>query len=475
MYVPLLQRLLQTEGGCRRAIDLGCGRGEWLQIAREAGFDAVGVDLNAGMAQRALDHGASVEIGDALEFMRRQNAGSAGIITAFHLVEHLPVDYLINLIGECNRVLDDSGILIFETPNPENVSVGTWTFYLDPTHQKPLPPILLEFLVQQAGFESTAVMRINGAGMEEGAGAIEKAFHTMFESARDYACLAQKRFDSEPDRGFIAHYAAVNSQPSPADAASLKELIRTTERKVAPRHGEIPAHYSTLIDELSNTHRGGSSAALIAAHEAEIGRLHHHIVNSETAHAARVAALQDAAAETERLHHEMMETAAARAQTIAALQSDIASRDAQLAERDRDSAALTSQVAQLRQAAETALHRVIELERGVSAGHASTSWRVTAPMRGLKRGVDVILLAPRQTARASLDRTIRWASARPRTKAMLKHLVRLVPPVERRLIAYAEARGGHAAVQSQWMIEPDPVVLGEWEKLLKVPRRDRSR
>lgn len=137
--------------------------------------------------------------------------------------------------------------------------------------------------------------------------------------------------------------------------------------------------------------------------------------------------------------------------------------------------ALASEVARLRQSADASLHRIAELERSLFAVHASISWRVTAPFRRLKPSVDTMLLWPRQTARASLDRTMKWVSTRQRAKALLKRLVHLVPAVERRLIAYVQARGSASVTHPPWMIEPDPDVLSEWEKLLNVSPQDRSK
>ena len=123
-------------------------------------------------------------------FARNQTLPPA-VVSAFHLVEHVPIDYLIDLLNECYRVLAETGLLILETPNPENLTVGTWSFHMDPTHNKPLPPLLLEFLVQNAGFEDTAIVRLNGSDpkAEEGplervAGILFKAAHGLFESSR---------------------------------------------------------------------------------------------------------------------------------------------------------------------------------------------------------------------------------------------------------------------------------------------------
>jgi O-antigen chain-terminating methyltransferase len=85
------------------------------------------------------------------------------VISAFHLVEHLAFDDLVRLLDQAVRVLRPGGILLLETPNPNNLLVSSGHFYLDPTHVKPLPPDLLEFLVASRGFEEIEVRHLHPA------------------------------------------------------------------------------------------------------------------------------------------------------------------------------------------------------------------------------------------------------------------------------------------------------------------------
>lgn len=159
-YQPLLQ-LLKGHGQSARALDLGCGRGEWLEVLSENGFDAQGVDLDEGMlsACKALELPAT--LGDALDALRQASDNSLVLVSAFHMVEHIPFDMLLTLVEQAHRALVPGGLLIMETPNPENLSVGTSSFYLDPTHSKPIPHALLAFVTQYQGFAAHKVMRAN--------------------------------------------------------------------------------------------------------------------------------------------------------------------------------------------------------------------------------------------------------------------------------------------------------------------------
>ena len=166
-YLPQLQAL-RAQLGDGPCLDLGCGRGVWLELLQANGFEAHGIDLNAAAVAQAQAQGLAAELGDALAWLRAQPQGSALAITAFHLMEHLPFALRLALVGECARVLRPGGLLILETPNPENIWVATHTFHHDPTHSQPLTPDSLAFLVHYCGLEVVAVPRLHPYPAEAG-------------------------------------------------------------------------------------------------------------------------------------------------------------------------------------------------------------------------------------------------------------------------------------------------------------------
>lgn len=133
-------------------VDVGCGRGEWLEVLRDAGIDAYGVDLNETVVERCTARGLDVRHGDALAHLREVPEGSVRAVTSFHLVEHLTLDTMVALLEAAFLALTPGGVLILETPNPTNVVVGASSFYLDPTHIKPVHPNFLQFLAHSSGF-----------------------------------------------------------------------------------------------------------------------------------------------------------------------------------------------------------------------------------------------------------------------------------------------------------------------------------
>jgi len=159
-YLPLLRDSVVGKLGAA-VLDIGCGRGEWLELLRDENIGARGIDINEAMAKDCIERGLNVQVGDAIAHLRRLPDNALGALTGFHIIEHVPLDTLIELIEEAHRVVQPGGLVIFETPNPENVVVGACNFYIDPTHQRPLPPVLTQFLVEAGGFVDVTIHRVN--------------------------------------------------------------------------------------------------------------------------------------------------------------------------------------------------------------------------------------------------------------------------------------------------------------------------
>jgi len=135
-------------------LDIGPGRGEWLDLMREHGVPAYGVDTNRLFVEEGTRDGLDVRLGDGIEHLAGLEEGSVAAVSGFHVVEHVPFDVLQTLLQGALHALMPGGLLLVETPNPTNISVGATTFWLDPTHNRPVPPELLTFLVEEHGFVS---------------------------------------------------------------------------------------------------------------------------------------------------------------------------------------------------------------------------------------------------------------------------------------------------------------------------------
>ena len=154
IYRPDLRAARDRTGGLGLAVDLGCGRGELLEVMGQEGLRAVGIDQNRTQLRAARERGLNVEEGDALAFLRDLPDGSASVVSAIHLIEHLPFPILLLLLAEIARVLAPGGLVILETPNPRNLIVGATTFHFDPTHLKPLPFEVTQAALETVGFRN---------------------------------------------------------------------------------------------------------------------------------------------------------------------------------------------------------------------------------------------------------------------------------------------------------------------------------
>lgn len=191
VYLPFVLPFKELYPECE-IFDLGCGRGEWLELMSEIGFmKPKGADLNDGMLAICHEKGLSVERADAIEKLQALPDESHVVISAFHLVEHIKFDMLQTLVREAIRVLKPGGILILETPNPENPTVGASSFYLDPTHLRPIPSLLLQFLVEYQGFARVKKLGLNEPpGMESAS--VVRFVDVLSGVSPDYAIVAQK-------------------------------------------------------------------------------------------------------------------------------------------------------------------------------------------------------------------------------------------------------------------------------------------
>ena len=194
-YLPFVE-LVSSYYPDAEMLDLGCGRGEWIELMGDSGYKAKGVDLDDGMLSECRKIGLDVETADAIKYLGQLPNESQVVVSGFHLVEHIDFDDLLSLVDEALRVLVPGGLLILETPNPENLVVGSSSFYLDPTHVKPLPPSLLAFIPEYFGYEKVKVLRLQEP--ESIVGSEDLSLLDVLNGVSpDYSVVAQKTADRE--------------------------------------------------------------------------------------------------------------------------------------------------------------------------------------------------------------------------------------------------------------------------------------
>jgi O-antigen chain-terminating methyltransferase len=456
------------------ALDLGCGRGEWLELLHENGFAAHGVDLDDGMLAACRERGLQAENAEAVAALRALPDASLALVSAFHLVEHIPFDALQQLVREALRVLRPGGLLIMETPNPENLVVGASSFYMDPSHLKPIPPRLLSFLTEHAGFGRHKVIRLQEdqqlhtnapiglinvlegvspdysvVAQKAGDPALLATLTPVF--ARDYgidlAMLAQRFEAQDTERRAELHtaLARLDARVSQEHAAGMQSLTgrlgvaEATHAALAERTEQIAAHLSGQIAR----QRADLDALRLAHSEAERARADDRRALAEA---------QRAALETQRA------TLEAQRATVEARMSEANAQVAQLkeevAQARAERAQLAMQLAQCEDARAQALAHVEELQQRVASLLASRSWQITAPLRGIsglfpgsRQGAPWRLaVGVKRRLRAPLRRLVQTVLRRPRLKSAARRLLRHFPALQARAHTLVYTLHDHAAL-----------------------------
>ncbi len=420
VYLPFVEPLRQIYPRCT-AIDLGCGRGEWLELLQKNGFEAQGVDLDDGMLAACTEFGLTVTRQEAIGHLKSLDDNSQCIVSGFHFVEHIPFADLRVLVAEALRVLKSGGLLIFETPNPENVVVGTTDFYLDPTHQRPIPPLLLSFLPEYQGFKRVKILRLQ---------------ESPDLASRERIVLKDVFFGASPDYAIVAQ----------KDAAP-EILLRFS--------AAFDKHYGIGLDDLTD-HYDAIIAGRFAALDQRVG-------NAESAAGGMVEALSRISALQDRLIEAT--TQFERSQSHATQLAEKLYLSEQLTRKQEQRAeAAEGRAAEQERRAEAAEGRAAEQQKSIDelggSGHRwwlqacaleternalrqSLSWKITAPLR---LGLDAVyVLAGRKNLPIfpliSLHQLVVTALGKPRLVAGVHRALRPFP----RLYAYVTKKVANIA------------------------------
>ncbi len=195
MYLPYFT-------GCKNVADLGCGRGEFLELLLEHKIHAVGVDCYEEFAAYCVKKGLEAKCMDALKYL--ESIDETDGIFAAQLVEHLKASQVIRLCRLAYEKLKKGCYVVFETPNPMSLAIYTNSFYIDPSHEKPVHPQTLAYFMQKAGFSDIQVIYTQSSEVgiqipkittdqneEAFNAAMEQVQNTLFGS-QDYALVARK-------------------------------------------------------------------------------------------------------------------------------------------------------------------------------------------------------------------------------------------------------------------------------------------
>lgn len=191
--------------GSKKVLDLGCGRGEFLEMLKEHGIEATGVDFYEEFVIYCRNKGLNVFSGDAISYLREISDKVDGIF-AGQLVEHLKAEQIVALCKNAYDKLEEGKYLIMETPNPTSLAIYTHAFYIDPSHERPVHPLTLKYFAEKAGFEDVQILFTESSKLEESIPKLKgenidnldefnKSMQTVANylyGSQDYAIIARK-------------------------------------------------------------------------------------------------------------------------------------------------------------------------------------------------------------------------------------------------------------------------------------------
>jgi len=313
-------------------LDVGCGRGEWLELLNDHAISSYGVDMDEGMLNACFERGLSVIKVDALAHLSSLDSGSLLALTGFHIAEHLPFDRLQALFAQALRVLVPGGLLILETPNPENLLVGAANFYLDPSHQRPLPSQLLAFLAEHQGFDPVKLLRLQEEERLATNG-LASLYDVLGNVSPDYAIVARVPL-------------LVNAQ--------LDESRKLLEQQLA---------------QAFESERGVSLLELASRYDHQLQ------LQADSLFQTLERKSKDAADQLDLMHQTMDSQSKDAADQLDALRQ---TTNAQF----KDSAEHLGRIDSEIQQTQSQIHQLL---LNLAAIHASRSWRITQPLRWLGR------------------------------------------------------------------------------------------
>lgn len=240
-YRPILDGYKNKVGNFR-LLDVGCGRCEFLELAKEYSDNIRGVDLSKSLTKECLDKGLEVFVGDGVDFLKSQADGSFDLLTAFHFIEHLDLQEMLEFIRQSYRVLSEKGCIILEFPYIHSYKVISHFSWLDPTHRRPLDPHFLSFVLSYFGFSQ--VFTFNLKSVEPNTNTI----HGVLESSpMDVALVAFK------NRDFSLEFEKEISAMQESSLPSFFELVAHYDNNLHIKLNTLHDHISDINVRLSSS------------------------------------------------------------------------------------------------------------------------------------------------------------------------------------------------------------------------------
>jgi SAM-dependent methyltransferase len=204
-YVPYF-------AGAADVLDIGCGRGEFLDLMRQHGITARGLDLNGAMVEVCRERGLDAVQGDALGYLSSLPDGALGGLIAVQVVEHLDPDYLVRLLQTAFHKLRPGATIALETINPTCWVAFFESYIRDLTHVRPVHPETLQYLLLASGFNRVDIVFKSPVGDKQQAVAPPRG--AADETLRELIAAFNRNVERLNARMFTyLDYAAVGTRP----------------------------------------------------------------------------------------------------------------------------------------------------------------------------------------------------------------------------------------------------------------------
>lgn len=461
-------------------LDLGCGRGEWLQLLSDHDFTVKGVDIDQDMLSACESLQLPVVKSEALTYLKQQADSSYAVVSAFHLVEHISFADLQLLVAEALRVLQPGGLLIMETPNPENIVVGTNNFYLDPTHERPIPQQLLSFIAEFQGFNRVKVLRLQE----------DPALHNKTDInltdiftgvSPDYAVIAQKeanqdilaQFDAEFNRDYglslqqllakwEQHFAQLTLQMDKVMA--MENQLQQVNIQQAELGNQLEQHIAGMNNKVTDLQQYVESTVntLLSAQQNQQQAFQQTLLHNVKDFTELISVKQELLEHKAQLNALQQTASTSQSQLQTAL-TELAAAQSTNHQHCTELQATKKELSNVHAANHQHWLLAEQRQQQINALLSSWSWRLTSPLR--------FVLDATKTPLSSLINLVKWPLIWPAKKLMVKvlanpqrairinhWLMQKMPFVHRHLRQFAIHRGlmrepFHPPVQQEQLIE----------------------
>ncbi len=215
------------------ALDIGCGRGEWIEKLTSSGFNCLGIETNEVMVEKCMEYGFNILHGDALDLLKSLPDNKYSLISSFHVIEHLEKDYLDKIFAECKRLIAPGGLFLIETPSIDNIIVSSKTFYLDNSHINKINPDSLIYSLHNLGFNFAKYYYINSGPLSDAHPQnLTRVLNGIAQDICVISSISNIKNESDSSQYSLIEETLVQGLSTFAAATEFDQSLRSTNQRI---------------------------------------------------------------------------------------------------------------------------------------------------------------------------------------------------------------------------------------------------